>query len=96
MRNTLENFHMEVNDAFVAEAERLRPELKRERVHPQAIITYAKKGEDWVVQEKKPFMPSELHPGEKICFDFGNHYVGYVSLTLTMSAALPMRLVCCQ
>ena len=44
MRNTLENFHMEVNDAFVAEAERLRPELKRERVHPQAIITYAKKG----------------------------------------------------
>lgn len=82
MRNTLENFHMEVNDAFVAEAERLRPELKRERVHPQAIITYAKKGEDWIVQEKKPFMPSELHPGEKICFDFGNHYVGYVSLTL--------------
>lgn len=93
MHNALANFKMEVNESFVQKAENLKPTLKKTIIRPQAVVSYSRDKEDWKIDQCQPYEKKELRPKEKICFDFGNHYVGYVTLKL-MNVGSPADAPC--
>ena len=89
--NKIENFHMEVNDAFVAKAQALTPTLIQRPVCPIGTVEMAPCGEDYAaVEVERGFAQSlPLGRGERVCLDFGDHQVGYVSFTLTPVGSPP-------
>lgn len=90
--NCVKNFKMEVNHNFVEKAKALEPELLFRTVEPTAIVTIDKDLTRWIVAEKQSmacFDQMELQKGDKVCFDFGDHQVGYFSFTLESAGSPP-------
>jgi hypothetical protein len=49
-----------------------------------------KRGDRWeAVAENSPLLPRELGKGESVCYDFGDHRVGFVSFTLESAGSPP-------
>ncbi len=83
--NKIENFHMEINQAFLDKAEALAPALITTETRPAGVVEIAPCGQDYAAREiAQGFAQSgPLGRGNRICLDFGDHRVGYVSFTLT-------------
>jgi len=80
--NTIENFEMHVNEAFVAKAEALKPTLFHEVVKPTRIVEVVGTVDDAKItsSEDASALPRViLATGGSVVLDFGNHYVGRVS-----------------
>lgn len=89
--NSMENFKMEVHQDFVQKANELEPELLTWNIGPVGIVNLEKINNTWnvtgdsiLVLERK-----ELQKGDKICFDFGDHQVGYFSFALESAGSPP-------
>ena len=83
--NAIENFEMTVNTAFVDKAMALAPRLIETVVRPVRTVDIVPDGEDFAAREAEPDFTASRPMGrdESVCLDFGDHYVGYVSFTLS-------------
>ncbi len=83
--NAIENFHMTVNEAFLAKAQALAPALIETEVRPVRTVEIVPRGEDYIAVEAAPAFVHSVPMGrdDRLCLDFGDHQVGYVSFTLT-------------
>ncbi len=74
------------NDAFVAKAEACAPKLLETVVRPVSIVDIVKTENVYPDVNKKDDIKNlssyHLAKGDKICLDFGDHQVGYVTLKL--------------
>lgn len=90
--NSIENFKMEVNENFVKKAESLKPDIIEYQSRPISIIQVRKKMQDYEITSKKPAVKTgglAMGKDESICFDFGNHFVGYLSFRITPVGSPP-------
>lgn len=88
--NKIENFHMEVNPAFLAKAQALAPRLIRTGVRPAGAVDIVPAGGDFAARPAGDAVPSRpLGRGDRVCLDFGDHRVGCVSFTLTPVGSPP-------
>lgn len=75
------------NDDFVKKAEACAPVLKETQVVPSAIVDIKETDEAYPHAEKKDepehMDQYPLGKGDKLCLDFGDHQVGYVTLKLS-------------
>lgn len=82
----MEEFEVHKNEEFLAIAESLKPELKTRLQTPQRIVEIgeAKYGESSIIRERAAafLQDTVLKKGDKVCLDFGDHMVGYVTLEL--------------
>lgn len=83
--NAIENFHMTVNEGFLAKAQALTPKLIETEVRPVGTVDIITQGQDFAAAEgSRGFTASRpLGRDDVLCLDFGDHQVGYVSFTLT-------------
>lgn len=94
--NRIENFHMEVNQAFLDRAEALAPALIETKIRPAGVVEIVPRGQDYAARELRHGF-GQSHPlgrGDSICLDFGDHRVGYVSFTLTPVGSPPDAPAC--
>ncbi|MBP3372252.1 MAG: sugar hydrolase [Clostridia bacterium] len=92
INNSIENFEMIVNDAFVQKAQSLRPTLNKSEVLPVSSVAIERKGDDWVAVKQADWSETkgiELAPPESVCIDFGDHCVGYVTLKFASAGSPP-------
>lgn len=88
--NKIDNFEMTVNESFIKKANELEPKLYKNIIVPEYIVNIAKKNDDWIVLKKEPAYNSiEIPKGNSVCFDFGNHYVGYITIHLKSIGSPP-------
>lgn len=90
--NKIENFEMSVNQKFIETAQEYEPKLYHKTICPKELIEIEKKGTDWTVVKREAVETAaqrELGKGESICFDFGNHCVGYVTLRVKSAGSPP-------
>lgn len=89
--NKIENFHMEVNEAFLAKARSLAPRIFQTPVSPVGTVELAPCGQDFTARTvDAPFIRSRpLGRDDRLCLDLGDHQVGYVSFTLTPVGSPP-------
>lgn len=83
--NAIENFHMTVNEDFLAKAQALTPKLIETEVRPVGTVDIVPTDQDFAATEGPgDFRASRpLGRDDVLCLDFGDHQVGYVSFTLT-------------
>lgn len=81
----IEGMERKTIDAFVEKAQANDPVLKKTLISPKALVQIGKgrAGNAVVTEEEEiSMMPGkELKKGNRLCLDFGDHYVGYVTLT---------------
>lgn len=74
------------NDDLVKKAEACTPELIKTVVRPAAIVDIAKSTDIFPEVHKKDDIENlstyHMAKGDRICLDFGDHQVGYVTLKL--------------
>ncbi len=90
--NSIENFHMEINESFIRKAEDLKPDLKKIPVSPIQLVKIVPHGEDFIAEPAakiEALREIPLGRDDKICLDFGDHRVGYVSFRLTSVGSPP-------
>ena len=87
--NKIENFRMEVNQAFLDKAEALAP-------RPAGAVEIVSRGQDYAARALPGgFVQSRpLGRGDSVCLDFGTHMVGYVSFSLTPVGSPPDAPAC--
>lgn len=89
--NKIENFHMEVNQGFLAKAQALAPALIQREVRPTGTVDIVPSGADYTARPaQNGFTRSRpMGRGDRLCLDFGDHQVGYVSFSLTPVGSPP-------
>lgn len=89
--NRIENFQMTVNPEFLRRAETLTPRLVQTPVKPVGTVSVTPSGPDFSAGEFVPgFTQSRpMGKGGRVCLDFGDHQVGYVSFRLTPVGSPP-------
>lgn len=83
--SSIVDFRMEVNQSFVDKAVELEPKLIEKKVEPTQLVKIQWDKEDWIISEKESFIEKKterLGKGDSVCFDFGDHQVGYVSFEI--------------
>ncbi len=82
----LDEFDVHKNEEFLRTAEELKPELHETEIRPLRLLNLepGEKPEPVIVSEEKPEALKEkvLKKDDSVILDFGNHYVGYVTLEL--------------
>lgn len=89
--NKIENFHMEVNGGFLSKARALAPRLIETAVRPVGTAVIVSDGLDFSARRaEEGFVKSRpMGRDDRLCLDFGDHQVGYVSFTLTPVGSPP-------
>ncbi len=89
--NKLENFHMEVNEDFLAKAQALSPRLIESPMRPVGTVEIVPDGQDFAARRLEEGFDRSRPMGrdDRLCLDFGDHRVGYVSFTLTPVGSPP-------
>lgn len=80
----IEDMKRRMNQAFINKAHRLCPTLVEETIKPRKLVTIQKDASG-IVEVSESGAAEEagkkhMKKGDSICLDFGNHYVGYVTL----------------
>jgi hypothetical protein len=82
----IEGMKRKTVDEFVYKAEKLKAPLREIKVRPIALVQIARdESGNCAVRYREPIeeMPKKrLKKNDSICLDFGDHYVGYVTLKL--------------
>lgn len=75
------------NDVFLEKADACKPVLKETYVSPTALVEIHKNGKAYpdvkIVDTPDHLSRHHLKKGDKICLDFGDHQVGYLTLKLS-------------
>lgn len=82
----LDEFEVHRNEAFLEQAEKLKPELYINHVKAERIIEIEQNEmQETIVKKEEPvaiLLEKKLKKAESLILDFGNHYVGYLTLDL--------------
>lgn len=83
--NAIKDFRPIVNDAFVAKAQALTPRLIEREAAPVRTVNIVPRGEDHAAETVSPVFDrsAPMGRGDRLCLDFGEHLVGYVTFSLT-------------
>lgn len=84
--NSIENFKMEKNEKFISKVNSLNTYIYKNYQTAKKIVEFKKSENDYIVDKEENIInlsKIKLSKGNKICIDFGNHYVGYFSFTLS-------------
>ena len=81
------NMSRVTNEEFLKKAEACKPELREHRVYPMQIVEIVHKDDktypEAVARDEIDRLPEyHLKKGDRICLDFGDHQVGYITLYL--------------
>lgn len=80
--STQENFEIHRNEDYLKIADKFKPELIHKEVVPKRIVILDKneKGDTNIISQIPYERMEERHmkKGDRVCLDFGNHYVGYI------------------
>lgn len=90
--NKIENFQMTVNEEFIKTAGELEPELYFKKMKPLYEVVISEKDDDFISSLSLPVNQAyqkELAKGDSLCFDFGTHCVGYVTIYLKSAGSPP-------
>ena len=90
--NSIKDFRMEVNDRFVEIANACSPEFYHDTVEPVYSVDIGRTGDDWTVVKREKadiVLSAPLKEGDSVCFDFGDHQVGYVTIGLGFKGSPP-------
>lgn len=90
--NSIENFKMEVNEGFVKKAQALKPQIYQYQAKPVHLVRFEKGQLDYDITARVPAEEAAgipLGKSDSICFDFGNHYVGYLSFRIKAVGSPP-------
>jgi len=68
------------NHDFLQTAQKLLPALHTSRVTPFGAVTVHQQGGDAVTAAAEDYHTRTLQKGDTVCLDFGNHWVGHVTL----------------
>ena len=82
----IENFTPKNDEALLAVAEKHRPALREKQLKP--VSAYVVRA-DGTAEAVSPDAVPALGAGESVCYDFGNHFVGYVTLELSYTGSHP-------
>lgn len=89
----LDEFEVHRNEVFLDKAEKLKPELYINRVKAERIIEIEQNEmQETIVKKEEPaaiLSEKKLKKAESLILDFGNHYVGYLSLGLESAGSHP-------
>ncbi|MGN0115806.1 MAG: sugar hydrolase [Acutalibacteraceae bacterium] len=81
------------NEDFLKKADTLKPELIKKVCEPKAIVDIAKNADGFgeIIAKKDicELANMRLSKGDKVCLDFGNHYVGYMTLHISSAGSPP-------
>ncbi len=82
-----------VNKLFLEKAEAFKPQLIQKERRPLRMVTIEKDSEGFgrVVGERTITELADLHlgKGDTVCLDYGDHYVGYLTLRLSSVGSIP-------
>lgn len=90
--NTIEGFTEKRNVGFLKKAEEFMPVLHRETVTPKALIKVAEDNGEYTcrkVGDIEELNRIKVQKGTRICVDFGEHCVGYVSFSILLNGTIP-------
>ena len=80
----IENFRPKNDPALLQKAQEERPDLRRKEAWPAFVYRLSSSpgaADEMIGREEALSLP--LGPGEHLCFDFGSHRVGYITLKLS-------------
>ncbi|WP_070000409.1 alpha-L-rhamnosidase-related protein [Cellulosilyticum sp. I15G10I2] len=84
--SSIADFKMEVNQSFVDKGVELEPKFIETKSEPIQLVELEKdRDNNWMLSKHSSFelkQTESLGKGEAVCFDFGNHQVGYVSFKI--------------
>ncbi len=83
--NSIADFQMITNDAFLEKAERLHPQIHHHPVRPSSEVTVRWEEGAWRAEEKgtvEEALERRYGRGDSLILDFGSHYVGYPHIVL--------------
>ena len=83
--NSIADFQMITNDAFLEKAERLHPQIHHHPVRPSLEVTVRWEEGAWRAEEKgtvEEALERRYGRGDSLILDFGSHYVGYPHIVL--------------
>ena len=86
----IENFKPKDDPALLAKAQEALPVLHRSEVWPAFIYRLTPPpivADSMIDREKAASLP--LGPGDHLCFDFGTHWVGYVTIRFSFTGSHP-------
>ncbi len=71
---------------MLEKADSLRKPLNKQKVYPTGVVEFTKCEKNFqnikVVKKGKLTLPLVINAGEKLILDFGDHYVGYLNISL--------------
>lgn len=77
------------NERFLAKAKALLPELNHQTVTAVGTVEITRQGGDTCVLPARDFHSRTLKKGDMLCLDFGNHWVGHVTLGFGSTGSHP-------
>ena len=83
--NSVPGFKAEINNDFLKKAEKYRAGIIKRDAYPLDEVEIIKNNNDWTVKPIGPAKAAEqyrMQKDSKVCFDFGNHYVGYADFNV--------------
>ena len=80
---------MEHRERFLQTARWLLPELRHERVTVADTVEVRQQGGETVVRLAEDYRARTLRKGDVVCLDFGNHWVGHLTLRLGSAGSHP-------
>lgn len=83
--NSIADFQMVTNDAFLEKAEMLRPEIRHHEARPVSEVSISRDGRSWRADWKgtvQEAMKRRYGRGDSLILDFGSHFVGYPHIVL--------------
>lgn len=90
--NTVSDFKIDTNTEFLDKAEKFKPNIIKKDIYPVREIKIIEENGEWKVKDignVKETEKYELGKNSSICYDFGDHYVGYIDFDATYSENLP-------
>ena len=86
--NTVSDFKINTNSDFLAKADAFKPDIIKKNIYPERAVKIVKNNGDWAVVQAGTVAETEgceLGKNSSICYDFGNHYVGYIDFDVNYS-----------
>ena len=83
--NSIADFQMVTNDAFLEKAEMLCPQIRHHEARPVSEVSISRDGRSWRADWKgtvQEAMKRRYGRGDSLILDFGSHFVGYPHIVL--------------
>lgn len=90
--NSIPNFKMIINKSFLNEADKIKDLLIEKQALPKCRVRAFKGSSDWQAEYAGTVEDAEmtaLGKGDRVCYDFEEHCVGYISFDISFAGSPP-------